>query len=513
MEFLKDLAGSLFLIALLSIALYVASTVAIGFLSRKSSLLKPVGSGLNLIALFLAVQVFVRLGAAEHAPRVARQLDFFSWLLFVFAALRLVLYLYGDLFVVRWKRGSFPAAFKNIITAAALVVVALVLLKEILNINVTSLIATTTVLTATIGLAFQSTLANMLAGLTIHLEKPLRQGDWISVGGHEGLVLDISLRSTRIRTIEHNEIFIPNSKVLSEAVVNFSLPDASLVRKLGVGVSYAIAPNKVIDAIKAVLGSVPGVLEHPEQRVRVVRYGDFSIDYEIRYMIDDFSRHVELEAGIMNLLWYRFKREGIEIPFPIRNVNLTRITEEGRQAERERKTEALTSLMERVDIFTPLSRAELRSLIGTVRLETYAAGEFVVRQGEAGASFYIIKRGKVDVLVEKSPRECAVVATLGPGNFFGEMSLLTGATRTASVRVREDAEFIVIDKESFGSTLVDNPSIAEALSHILSERQAGLDAERDRLDAAQFERSRKDASSRMLSKIRDFFGLKSQSAN
>ena len=145
--------------------------------------------------------------------------------MFTFAVLRLGLYIYGDLFVVRWKRGSFPAAFKNIITALVIVVVALILLKEILNINVTSLIATTTVLTATIGLAFQSTLANMLAGLTIHLEKPLKQGDWISAGGHEGRVMDITLRSTRIMTIEHNEVFIPNSKVLSEAVVNYSLPD------------------------------------------------------------------------------------------------------------------------------------------------------------------------------------------------------------------------------------------------------------------------------------------------
>jgi CRP-like cAMP-binding protein len=114
----------------------------------------------------------------------------------------------------------------------------------------------------------------------------------------------------------------------------------------------------------------------------------------------------------------------------------------------------------------------------------------------------------VDVVVEKSSYESAVVATLGPGNFFGEMSLLTGAVRTASIHVKEDAEFIVIEKESFGSTLAQNPAIAESLSHILSERQAGLDAERERLDVAALERRKKDASGQMLSKIREFFGLK-----
>lgn len=507
MEFLKDLTGSLLWAAVLSILLYSAGSIAIGFLARKSSLLKPVGSGLKLIALFLSAQVFLHFGAAEYHPRMSQHLNFFSWLVFTFAALKLSLYLYGDLFVVRWKRGSFPAAFKNIITALVIVIVALVLLKEILSINVTSLIATTTVLTATIGLAFQSTLANMFAGLTIHLEKPLKQGDWISAGGHEGRVMDITLRSTRIMTLDRNEVVIPNSKVLSEAVLNYSLPTTLQARKLSVGVSYSHPPNKVKGVILGVLASVDGVSKQSEPTVRITNYGDFSILYEIRYFITDFTRHVDIAADIMHLLWYRFKRNGIDIPMPVRDVNLRQITQEGLQAEQERLAGELLVLMEKVEILTPLSEPELNKLVSQVRIEPYAAGEIPVRQGDSGDSFYIIKSGTVDVVVEKSERESAVVATLGPGDFFGEMSLLTGAVRAASIRVKEDAECIVIDKESFGSALANNPSIAESLSHILSERQAGLDAGRERLDAASLERRKKDVSGRMLSKIREFFGL------
>jgi small-conductance mechanosensitive channel/CRP-like cAMP-binding protein len=507
MEFLKDLTGSLFWATVLGVAIYAASSIAIGFLAKKSTLLKPVGSGLNLIALFVAVQVFLHFGAAEYYPRMSRHLDFFSWLVFTFAVLKLGLYLYGDLFVVRWKRGSFPAAFKNIITALVIVVVALILLKDILNINVTSLIATTTVLTATIGLAFQSTLANMLAGLTIHLEKPLRQGDWISAGGHEGRVMDITLRSTRIMTIEHNEVFIPNSKVLSEAVVNYSLPNTLQTRILSVGVNYNVPPNKVRNVILEVLGVVNGVNRHPGPVIRVTNYADFSVHYEIRYTISDFSRHVDIEAEIMNLLWYRFKRSGIDIPMPVRDVNLKQITPESLRLDQERHAGEILVLMEKVEILSPLSKPELHKLVRQVRSETYATGEVPVKQGDRGDSFYIIKNGRVDVVVEKSAGESAVVATLAPGNFFGEMSLLTGAVRTASIHVKEDAEFIVIDKESFGATLANNPSIAESLSHILSERQASLDAERERLDTAALERRKKEASGRMLSRIRDFFGL------
>lgn len=507
MEFLKDLTGSLFWATVLGVAIYAASSIAIGFLAKKSTLLKPVGSGLNLVALFVAVQVFLHLGAAEYHPRISQQLDFFSWLVFTFAVLRLGLYIYGDLFVVRWKRGSFPAAFKNIITALVIVVVALILLKEILNINVTSLIATTTVLTATIGLAFQSTLANMLAGLTIHLEKPLRQGDWISAGGHEGRVMDITLRSTKIMTIEHNEVFIPNSKVLSEAVVNYSLPNTLQLRKLTIGVSYDIPPNRVKNVIREVLTTVQGVQKSPEPIVRVTNFGDFAINYEIQFTIDDFSRHGEIGAEIMHLLWYRFKRSGIDIPMPVRDVNLKQITPESLRAEQERHAGEILVLMEKVEILSPLSEPEFHKLVRQVRSETYSTGEVPVKQGDKGDSFYIIKTGRVDVVVEKSAGESAVVATLGPGNFFGEMSLLTGAVRTASIHVKDDAEFIVIDKESFGSTLANNPSIAESLSHILSERQASLDAERGRFDTASLERHKQEASGRMLSGIREFFGL------
>ena len=509
MEFVHALTGSLFWAAILCIVLYATAFFGIGLLAKKSGLLKPVASGLKLVALFLAIQLFLYLGVQDHFPRAAEHLHFYSLLIFTFAAVRLALYLYGDLFVVRWKGGSFPAAFKNIITALVLVIVLLILLKEILNINVTSLIATTTVLTATIGLAFQSTLANMLAGLTIHLEKPLKQGDWISAGGHEGRVLDITLRSTRIFTPDHNEVFIPNSKVLSEAVVNYSLPDSVLLRRLTVGVSYGIPPNRVKDAVLEVLSSVPGVAKSPAPLIRVTSYGDFTVHYEIRYPLTNFSQLTVTEAEIMNLLWYRFKRSGIDIPMPIRDISIRQVTPESRQAEQERLAAEIMDLMEKVEILSPLNKAELKKLVERLSVMPYAAGEVPVQQGQPGDSFYIIKSGRINVVVEKSSGETSVLATLGPGNFFGEMSLLTGAARTASIHVTEDAEFIVIDKESFRSTLANNPSIAESLSHILSERQAGLDAERERLDASAIERRRRDVSGRLLSRIRDFFGLAS----
>ncbi len=289
--------------------------------------------------------------------------------------------------------------------------------------------------------------------------------------------------------------------------MNYSLPDTNVMRKLIVGVSYAIPPNKVKSAVLEVLSTVPGVAKGPASRIRVISYGDFSVQYEIRYPLANFATYGDTEGQIMNLLWYCFRRSGIDIPMPVRDVKMHHITLESLRAEQEQRAGELMALLEKVEMFSPLSKPELKELVEHLSVKSYAAGEVPVRQGEPGDSFYVIKSGRVDVVMEKSPDETAVVATLGPGNFFGEMSLLTGAARTASIHVKDDAELIVIDKESFGITLVNNPSIAESLSHILSERQAGLDAERERLDAAALERRKKDVSVRLLSKIRNFFGL------
>lgn len=507
MELVADLTGSLLWATVFSAASYIASIVAIGVLSKKSQLLKPIGAGLNLIALFLSVQIFLYLGADAYYPHFSRHLNFLSWIVFTSGALKLALYMYGDLFVVRWKRGSFPAAFKNVITIVVFIVVLLILLKEILNINVTSLIATTTVLTATIGLAFQSTLANMLAGLTIHLEKPLKQGDWVSIGGQEGKVMDITLRSTRMLTIENNEVFIPNTRVLNDPVVNFSLPNTRVTRTVEIGVHYSVPPNRVKQVVLGALRSVADIQHTPEPMVRVLKYGEYSIHYQIRYSIIDYARSLPIEAELMHLLWYRFKRNGIEVPMPVRDIHLREITPASIEADEQRRFDEILRRMKKVEMLTALSDGEQRQLARQVRVETYSSGEFIFRQGDPGDTFCIVKSGRVDIVVAKPTGDSVVVATLGTGNFFGEMSLLTGAARTASVLVTEDVELIVIDKESFADTLIGNPSIAESLSRILSERQARLDAERERLDAASLARRQAEVSTRTLSKIREFFGL------
>ena len=184
--------------------------------------------------------------------------------------------------------------------------------------------------------------------------------------------------------MENNEVFIPNGKILSDAVVNYSLPDEMVVRKLVVGVSYHVAPNKVKSTVLEVLGGCSGRGQVSGAGGAGDQLRDFAVHYEIRYPLADFSTHVDTEAEIMKLLWYRFKRSGIDIPMPIRDIHLKQITPESVHAEQERRAAEIVGLMEKVEILTALSKPELNLLVAKVRIETYASGEVPVRQGESG---------------------------------------------------------------------------------------------------------------------------------
>jgi hypothetical protein len=116
------------------------------------------------------------------------------------------------------------------------------------------------------------------------------------------------------------------------------------------------------------------VLKFPAPLVRVTDYGDFAVHFEIRYPINDFAAHVEIETEIMNLLWYKFKRSGIEIPYPVRSVHVQQITPETRRIEQERKDDELLGMLEKVEIFSPLSKTELKALVALVSVRTYSAG-------------------------------------------------------------------------------------------------------------------------------------------
>jgi small-conductance mechanosensitive channel/CRP-like cAMP-binding protein len=372
------------------------------------------------------------------------------------------------------------------------------------GVELTPFLATSAVVGAVLGLALQDTLGNLFSGIALHTEAPFRVGDWVRLGDRDARVEQVSWRATRLRTWFGDTLTIPNNEVARHAILNYSLPREAHSRVVQFGVNYQTPPNKVVAVLAQLLEQVEGVRLDPRPVIRIIGYQDSSMLYEVRYFFDDYADYRRIEGEILRLVWYHFRRHGIEIPFPVRNVFV-------RQVEAPTEPNEAVSRLERalrgIDLFRPLSDEELRAATQRFRLVHYAAGEKVIEEGSPGDSFFVIDRGEVDVSKTLGGLS-RPLARLMEGQFFGEMALLTGEHRTATVVAHTDVDLYTIDKAGFETILVANPSVAVDISTILSERREALSqAEGD--ITARFEpgTSRSEVGRRLLARMRNYFGL------
>lgn len=229
--------------------------------------------------------------------------------------------------------------------------------------------------------------------------------------------------------------------------------------------------------------------------MRLKSFGDFSIGYEVRFALSEADRQNRLIADIHRELWYAFRRAGIRIPYPIRDVRLAH--EERRCAETdatERRREVAAALR-RIDLLSALPASDIERIAGESPCVVYGAGEDIVRAGEPGASMFVVVEGACEV---RAPGRAEPVAEIAAGDCFGEMSLLTGEPRNATVRARTDTRVVEIGKELFTGALQAQPAVAAQLA----ERM-----ERRRIAAPGEARLVPEAPGGLLSRIRRFFKL------
>jgi CRP-like cAMP-binding protein len=218
------------------------------------------------------------------------------------------------------------------------------------------------------------------------------------------------------------------------------------------------------------------------------------------------DREISIEGEIRTRIWYAANRNGIEFPFPVRNVFMTEVTQDQLQKERQRDFNERVSAIQGIEMFAPLEREDRELLARDMKRVGFAAGEQIIRQGDPGDSLYLIQAGEVAVRlsVEGAERE---VAMLKRGQFFGEMSLMTGEPRRATCGARGDVDCYVIDHAAFKHLLDVRPEVLEVITRVLGERQTALEGERDNLSAEARARRAAETSSRLLNRIRDFFHL------
>jgi small-conductance mechanosensitive channel len=284
-----------------------------------------------LLILLLLIGGRVALGAMELTPKVERLATVGISLATAFVLIYSSVKIYHGLLLEygqRYKPIIPSLSILNLLGKALIIIIGLLITLDSLNISISPLLATLGIGGLAVALAFKDTLANFFAGLYILADVPIRVGDYIKLeGGTEGYVAEIGWRSTRIRTLPNNIVIIPNAKVSESIITNYFLPERRMALQLNIGVSYQSNSRRVeeilVDEAKRAAGEIVGLLAEPAPLVRFIPgYGDSSLNFtlicQVREYVDQYYVQHELRHRILE----RFKKEGVEIPFPQRTIHL-----------------------------------------------------------------------------------------------------------------------------------------------------------------------------------------------
>ena len=364
-------------------------------------------------------------------------------------------------------------------------------------------IATSTVAIAILGFAGKDLFGGVIAGMSLQMNRPYKIGDWLKIGDTYGEVREINWRSTRVCTNDTIYLDIPNNEIAKSTIVNLHYPTEVHAMRIRIGVDYNVPPNRVKDALGRAASSARGVLANPPVKVFLVDFGDHAVIYEIKYYMGNHARINEVNDAVRTNAWYELKRQRINIPYPIRTLQLERRTTPVAEGQAEAR-----AILRGEPLFQCLSDDQINDLVTQSDLNHFGRGERVIEEGAEGESMFILLRGAAQVSVAKNGSTIPV-ATLRSGDCFGEMSLLTGEKRSATVRAEGDCYVMEIGKDVMGDVIRESPDCLKQLSELLARRKMeteGIIKDATTSNADQAAKQR-EYTATFLNRLKTFFAL------
>lgn len=408
-------------------------------------------------------------------------------------------------YVTHNEQRNIPVLFRFLITTILVLTPVLTYLSFGFNMPLTGALATSGLITAIIGFALQGNLSNIISGLFLNIERPFKTGDWITFDGQLGKVKSISWRSTRLTSIENQEIFVPNDKLAQSTVINFANNDPSF-NKGGFIVYDSIHvhprhdPYYIIELLKDSLAKARPVENRPFFDYTDAWFNggkENSLEFYVAYDCLDRALLFTQRSSIMLSINHVFTRAGITMTVGnllqtlkpdaslgvvedfsqnISNYVKHRYQENNVYLE----TQNAESWFRRLKVLSSLRDEDFALLAKATPKLKYKTSDVIVKQGDAGDSMFIIIEGVVKVILENDSGSATVLGTKTVGEFFGEMSLLTGASRSATVSATRPVVLYEIRKDSLGQVMKNNPAVLDGLTEILTRRQKDLsDAVKD----------------------------------
>jgi small-conductance mechanosensitive channel/CRP-like cAMP-binding protein len=422
-----------------------------------------------------------------------------------FAAFRLLLPLAG--------RHS-PRIVEDLAIIVVYVIYGLAQLRNA-GVDLSSIVTTSAILTAVVAFAMQDTLGNVLGGLAIQLDSSVQVGDWVRVDELAGRVRDIRWRSTLIETRNWETVVIPNSMLMKSRVAILGRREGfpqQWRRTLQFYVDPGVPPARVIAIIEDEMREVaiPNVARAPAPSCVLAAFEEGNLHYQLRYFLTELLEDDFTDSMVRVHLFASLQRAGIRIAEPQRTVHAVNRDEAHAETVRQRELTRRLEMLRNVDLFSALSDQEKEEIAERLQYAPFARGDVITKQGDPAHWLYVVAFGEAEVRYELPGGASQMVGTLTAGQFFGEMALLAGDARHATVVAKTDVECYRLDRASFQGLLLSRPQIAEEVSKVVGSRRSGLADAREALVAAG-DSSAGEKQQALLSRIRRFFGLKTGS--
>ena len=403
-----------------------------------------------------------------------------------------------------------PHIVRNLVTLMIYMMALFAIVAFVFDQRLTSLLATSGVIAMIVGLAVQINIANIFSGIAINLERPFRIDDWVKIGRFtEGKVVDVNWRATRLLTRDSTILTIPNSQASESSIENFSYPSDAYFKYFTVHVDASHEPDRVKKVLLDAALATDGVLDNPPPGTRFLGLTNemtgpseaWAANYLISVFVRDYGQKFAHNEMIWLNVWKHLHHAGIRLITERREIQMSL------KGQKE-KVPLVMSILQGLEIFEPFSDEDRYDLSQRMKRRRIKKGDAVVHQGEEGDSLFIIAEGVLGIWAAIEGKQDVEVARLGAGDFFGEMALLTGEPRTATVVAVADSILYEITKEDISPLMAKQPEISWALSNVLVRRkQATESAAAVKQRSSDIDRT---LSAQILGKIQKFFGFRKQ---
>ncbi len=383
------------------------------------------------------------------------------------------------------------------------------------GVELSSLITTSAVLTAVLAFSMQDTLGNILGGIALQLDNSIKKDDWIKVDDVVGRIVDIRWRSTAIETRNWETVVIPNSVLMKNKFLVLGRREGEPVqlrRWIWFNIDYSVPPSQVISVVEKAVrqADIPGVAKEPAANCVMMDFDDSAGRYAMRYWLTDLFKDDPTDSAVRAHMFAALQRAGLKPARPRQTLHLIKEGEKLAEQRHREHIEERIGLLKPLALFAQFSDEELHKVAERLVFAPFAKGDVITRQGAIAHWLYILTEGEAEAVLEAPGQPRRVVGKIeagGSGSFFGEMGLLTGESRSATVIAASDVLCYRLDKEALEDIIHERPAIADEMSHIMAERRSGLDSARNDLDASVQQAEMARHQGEVLAKIKEFFRL------